>query len=119
LLTDENTVLINGKISIKEEEQPKIICEEVKPLRKTFESAANQTIKASKLYIRTSEPEDSGNMRSVYSLLKYFRGKTPVCFYNEMDNTKRMMEQDKWVTLDDSLLKELRERFGEDNVKVT
>ena len=119
LLTDENTVLINGKISIKEEEQPKIICEEVKPLRKTFESAANQSIKASKLYIRTSESEDSGNMRSVYSLLKYFRGKTPVCFYNEMDNTKRMMEQDKWVTLDDSLLKELRERFGEDNVKVT
>jgi len=119
LLTDENTVLINGKISIKEEEQPKIICEEVKPLRKTFGNAANQTIKASKLYIRTSESEDSGNMRSAYSLLRFFRGKTPVCFYNEMDNTKRMMEQDKWVTLDDCLLKELRERFGEDNVKVT
>ncbi len=119
LLTPENTVLINGKISIKEEEQPKIICEEVKPLRKTYENAANQKTKASKLYIRTCEPEDTEKMRSVYSLLKYFRGKTPVCFYNEQENTKRMMEQDKWVILDESLLRELRDRFGEENVKVT
>ena len=119
LLTDENMVLINGKISIKEEEQPKIICEEVKPLGKNSENTVNHMMKASKLYIRTSESEESEKMRSVYSLLKFFRGKTPVCFYNELDNTKRMMEQDKWVCLNDSLLKELRERFGEENVKVT
>jgi len=35
----ENIVLIKGSISIKEEEQPKIICEEVRPLRK--EDGAN------------------------------------------------------------------------------
>ncbi|NJD04083.1 MAG: DNA polymerase III subunit alpha [Ruminiclostridium sp.] len=119
LLTDENTVLINGKISIKEEEQPKIICEEVRPLRKNYDDTANPSVKTSKLYIRTSEPEECEKIRSVYSLLKYFHGKTPVCFYNELDNTKRMMDQDKWVCLGDSLLKELRERFGEENVKVT
>lgn len=123
LLTDENTVLINGRISIKEEEQPKIICEEVKALKKTNDREVSHDInrreKASRLYIRTSESEESEKMRSVYALLKFFGGKTPVCFYNEQNNTKRTMEQDKWVSLEESLLKELRERFGEENVKIT
>ena len=123
LLTDENTVLIKGRISIKEEEQPKIICEEVKPLKKTNDKDVSHDInrkeKASRLYIRTSESEESEKMRSVYALLKFFGGKTPVCFYNELNNTKRTLEQEKWVSLEDSLLKELRERFGEENVKIT
>ncbi len=119
MLAEENTVLINGRISIKEEEQPKIICEEVRPLRKGETKAEGTAARVSRLYIRTNEPPDSEKIRSVYSLLKFFKGRTPVCFYNEVDNTKRMAEQEQWVTINESLLKELRERFGEENVKLT
>jgi DNA polymerase-3 subunit alpha len=34
LLANENVVFIEGRISIKEEEQPKIVCESVRPIRK-------------------------------------------------------------------------------------
>lgn len=119
LLTDESTVLIDGKISIKEEEQPKIICEEVRPLRKKYENAGSSKEKAAKIFIRSSEPPDSEKMKSVYSLLKFFQGKTPVCFYNDTDNTRRLLDQELWVSLEESLIEELKERFGEENVKVT
>jgi DNA-directed DNA polymerase III (polc) len=115
----ENTVLVTGRISMKEEEQPKIICEEVRPLRKIEGSSTCEHTRASRLFIRTSEPENSEIIRSVSSLLKYFKGNTPVCFYNDIDKTKRIASQENWVSLNEILLKELKVRFGDDNVKVT
>lgn len=109
LLDEDNIVLINGRISIKEEEQPKIICDEVRPLRK---------LKMKKLYIKLDNSIDSVSMKSLMALFKYFNGGTPVCLYNETDNSLKLAERDYWVTLDESLLTELKDRFGEDNVRV-
>lgn len=119
LIIEENAVLITGRISIKEEEQPKIICEEVRPLKKAEGIHEQDRPKSTRLYIRTNEPENSDMIKSVNSLLKYFSGNTPVCFYNEQDKTKRMAYRENWVSLNESLLKELKARFGDENVRVT
>lgn len=136
LLIEENIVLVNGRISIKEEEQPKIICEEIKLMKKTEgstpvrqerqERQENQEGQErqerqsgkEKLYIRTAELENSSFMSSVLSLLKFFSGSTPVCFYNEQLKTRKMADREYWVSLNESLLNELRSKFGEENVKV-
>jgi DNA polymerase-3 subunit alpha len=107
LLEDESMVLINGRISIKEDEQPKIICDDVKPLKK---------IKIQKLYLKIQK-EDSMEA-SVESLLKFFNGNTPVCLYNEDNKSVKVLEKDYWVDMNDCLMKELKCRLGEENVKV-
>lgn len=120
LLAEENIVLIKGRISIREEEQPKIICEEVSPLKRDDEIERSGQDQPERLYIRIEEPEDSNLMISTMSLFKFFKGSTPVCFYNgkNKEAPKRIIDNDYWVKLNKSLLMELEGRFGEDNVKV-
>ena len=62
LVEIENIVLIKGRISIKEEEQPKIICEEVSPLKKTV---------LRKLYLRVNDDVNNELMESAFCILKF------------------------------------------------
>jgi DNA polymerase-3 subunit alpha len=55
---------------------------------------------------------------SLMSMFRYFSGNTPVCLYSEEDKSVRVLERDCWVDLNDCLLKELKERLGEENIKV-
>jgi DNA polymerase III subunit alpha len=107
LLQVENIVLISGRISIKEEEQAKIICEEVRPLRKQ---------KVQKLYLKT-DGRSGEVLSSVLSMLRFFQGNTPVCLCEE-DKKVRVAEREYWVNLNEALLEELKQRLGEENVKV-
>jgi DNA polymerase-3 subunit alpha len=109
LIAEESIVLVIGKISLKEGEEPKIICEEARPLKKN---------KAEKLYIKINHTESSAIFKSITSMLKYFKGGTPVCFYDESEKSVKVAEKECWVNLNDSLLSELRLRLGEENVKI-
>ncbi len=120
LLSDENIVLVRGRLSVREEEQPKIICEEVSPLKRDDESGRNIRNQPEKLYIRTDEPENGRMLAAVMSLFKFFKGDTPVCICSEKNKEapKKVIDSEYWVNLNESLLLELKRRFGEENVKV-
>ncbi|TYQ12977.1 UNVERIFIED_CONTAM: DNA polymerase-3 subunit alpha [Acetivibrio alkalicellulosi] len=109
LIDVENIVLIKGRISIKEEEQPKIICEEVSPLRKN---------NVKKLYLKVNSNLDSEFMESTLSLLKFFNGSTPVYLYYEDEKKTKILEKECWISLNNGIISELKIRFGEENVKV-
>jgi DNA polymerase-3 subunit alpha len=145
LLAEESLVFIDGRISMKEEEQPKIICDTVRPIKKRESNAVNREKRAGgetggkemqnpgpardlengcqlpgKLCIRTTEPPDSKKMKAAVSLLKFFSGDLPVCFYktDDMGNISKMQTGEYRVKLCDTLHRELIERFGEENVKI-
>jgi DNA polymerase-3 subunit alpha len=118
IISEESIVLINGRISIKEEEQPKIICDQVKPLIKADGGKKKNGIRTKKLYIRLRGEIDFEQMDSIIALLKFFCGNTPVCFYYEDQKIKKLAERDCWVRLNEALLSELSSRLGEENVKV-
>ncbi len=109
LLEIDSIILIKGKISIKEEEQPKIICEEVSSLKKT---------KIQKLYLKITGDMDSEYLESLKCLLKYFAGNIPVCLYDEGQKKVKVIEREYWVTVNDSVLSELKYRLGDENVKL-
>jgi DNA polymerase-3 subunit alpha len=112
IATEENIVLITGRVSLKEDEAPKIICDEIKPITK-------QSIK--RLYIKIIDDKGEGgkfDLEPLLSMLRYFNGKTPVCLYYEANNEKKYLEADCWVNLNEVLISELNSRFGRDNVKV-
>lgn len=146
LLTEENAVFIDGRISMKEEEQPKIICETVRPIKKK-EIYANRRENSTgegdtvgngaqnpgftgdsgekwqlpgKLCIRTTEPSESRKIKAAVSLLKYFSGDMPVYFYktDEAGNISRMQIGEYRIKLCDTLHREIIERFGAENVKI-
>ncbi|MEN2774640.1 DNA polymerase III subunit alpha [Acetivibrio clariflavus] len=108
-IIEENIVLIKGRISIKEEEQPKIICEEVSPLKKMH---------IRKVYLRLNPNMEEDKKESLLALLKYFNGDTPVCVCNNGDKKGITLEKEYWVTLNDCVMTELIQRLGEENVKV-
>jgi len=72
------------------------------------------------LYIRSDIQENSDMMKSVISLLKFFSGKVPVvfCRSDETGNIARANMGEYRVDACDTLQRELKERFGEDNVKL-
>ncbi len=112
LLVEENIVLIGGRISIKEEEDPKVICNTVSPLGK------KNNIKK-RLYVRLSGNEKAEFVSSLKSLMRLFHGNMPVCLYSSSSKKYRLLENEFWV--DESskdLFDELKERLGEDNVVI-
>lgn len=130
LLSGENAVIIEGHISIKEEELPKIICENVRMLKKKDapdmggnnggNGAPSEAEWYKILYIKSDIPQDSDVMKSTISLLKYFNGKIPVvfCHTDSTGNITRSNLREYHVEWCETLERELMERFGEDNVKL-
>lgn len=121
LLVEDNTVVIRGRISVKEEEQPKIICEDVRPLKDARPAEDIKPVKkakAKKLYIKLEDSQNNSRMKSLKAFLRYFCGNTPVCLYNEANKAVEVMDREYWVNINETLLDELRQRYGKDNVKV-
>ncbi len=106
-LTQENIVLIDGRISMREDEEPKVICEDVRPLKKEG---------SRRLLIRIGE-DKRGLEPSIKALLEFFSGSTPVYLVND-DEKNSSEAQRASVNLNDVLLNELKQRLGEENVKV-
>ncbi len=127
-LIDENAVFVTGRISIKEDEQPKILCDSVRPIKKrelgeTVSEGLAQygpSKRSDKLYIKTQASADSKLLKSTLSLLQYFKGDTPVCFCgaDQSGNITRLKTREYRVELGETLHRELVERFGEENVKI-
>jgi len=111
LLEVESIILIKGRISMKEEEAPKIICDTVSTFMK------NESEQKSKVYLRITNEMDEDVVKSIEPLLKFFNGNTPVCLYFEKEKRKQEMPQDAWINPNDCLIDELKQRLGVENVK--
>jgi len=145
LIVEDNIVLVKGRLSMKEEEVPKVICEEISTLKKpdnNFYSNGNNNSddkydnsiyngkngntgsmkqindKVRKLYIKINHVDNTDFMNSLLSLLMFFSGETPVYLYDESRRAIKEMERKYWVDINECLLNELESRVGKDGVKV-
>ncbi|MGI6140247.1 MAG: DNA polymerase III subunit alpha [Caldicoprobacterales bacterium] len=109
LLDEDRTVIIKGRISLREDEEPKIICNEVEAL---------QNNKPNKLYIMIERDKEPDIQNEICAILKKYRGNIPVYIY--MESTKRTFRSkpDLWIRRDASLLQELSSMLGEKCVKI-
>ena len=51
-------------------------------------------------------------------MLRFFRGNTPVYFYHDDEKKAKIAERELWVNVNSTLVSELEERLGKDNVKL-
>lgn len=130
LLGRSNTVEIHGTISLKEDEEPKIICNQVlkipddrKPRKNVVNrepenhSKENIKNKPPKLFIRIDNLNTELYKKAV-RVLNIFEGGTPVVFYLT-DTQKRLIAPNTmWVSLNDVMIEELKYQLGNDNVVI-
>jgi len=69
--------------------------------------------------LRVDDNIDNELMESIICMLKFFGGNTPVCLYNESQKKIKVLERDCWVSLNDTVINELKLLIGEENVKVS
>lgn len=102
-----NIVIITGRVTIREDEEPKIICEAVSPLTKS---------EIKKLFLKLPSQQD--DIEKVKPILKVSNGDTPVYIYSDDDKKVKIASRDLWVSINEQLLEELGDILGEENVKV-
>lgn len=105
----EKILLIEGKLNIKEEEEPVIICNKLTPLI---------NIKTEKLYIKISREIDHSIFENIKPILKEHAGNTPVIVYFESNKKKTLADRRLWVNPNKQLIKLLKDKLGEDCIKV-
>lgn len=109
-LKEDALVVIKGRVSIKEDELPKLICESIEPLEK---------INASKVYLRTKDlAEGKALIQELKKMPDYYKGDTTVYLFTENDRKSYRMSKDIWINLESDAVIYFKEIIGDENVKV-
>ena len=109
-LKEDALVVIKGRVSIKEDELPKLICESIEPLEK---------INTSKVYLRTKDlNEGKALIQELKKMPDYYRGDTTVYLFTEDDRKSYRMSKDIWINLESDAVSYFKEIIGEENVKI-
>ena len=127
LLAQGSVIEIFGTVSLKEDEEPKIICNEIRAVDKNSVPAVNnrnvnkpapkKPNKPPKLFIRIDNL-DSELYKKAFRVIDIFGGRTPVIFYLTDTKKKLIAPETMWVSLNDVMIKELKYQLGDENVVV-
>lgn len=109
-IEEDTLVVIEGKLSISEEDEPKIISDKIYPLKQ---------YNSDKLYVMIPKNKSPRTLNSLKSIFVKYRGNTPVYVYMEKDKKAFMAERNLWVNAENkNLLNELKEIVGKESVKL-
>ena len=106
-------ILATGRISIREEKPPQLMCDKVLPLSQSPAAQAPTPPRSGKLYLRLASREDAV-FEKLAKIFQMFPGDSPAVFYFA-DSGKRLGTR---CVLHEALLAELCELLGNENVVV-
>ena len=110
LIEEDEIVIIKGRVSIREEEQPKILCEDIKPLLK---------INSEKIYILIeNETMMKDALKKLKQNLSIYRGNTPVYLCTKQPRKMYAVDKALWLSEEIDTMEVLRSIFGESNIKI-
>ena len=109
-LTEDAKVFVQGRVSVEEDKDGKLICEKIVPF----------TELKKKVWIKFPDMEaykaaDAGLM----DMLKESEGKDGIVIYIENPKAKKELPPNQNVEADEDLVNRLQEQFGRENVTVT
>lgn len=110
-IEEDNLVVVKGRVSISEEDEPKILCESISKLN---------SFKEEKVYLKIAKGRPLDTFNTIKEVLSRYRGHTPVYVYMEEIEKTVMAQRDLWVNIEEKpLLEELAKILGKENVKVS
>ncbi len=134
MMAEDDMVVLCGKLSIREEEAPKLLVDRVVPLeeweqtpslttppaprpqavRETRTDAQIALASPAKLYLRLSRPE----MDQAMALLSLYPGSVPVYMHIPQEKITLLAPRTAWCDGSEECLRQLRSRLQEENVKL-
>lgn len=110
LIAADAFVIIKGRVSMKEDEAVKIICETMEPLEK---------VDSSKVYVRVDNLDMARETKpKLMEICNEYAGNTPLYVFTANDRKNYRMPRNMWVNLSSDIFVELEKVFGEGNVKI-
>ncbi|CAB1253450.1 DNA polymerase III subunit alpha [Clostridium sp. WLY-B-L2] len=110
LIYDDSMIIVKGRVSVREEEDPKLLCENIEPLVR---------VDIDKLYILIKDQlalkETVDEIKTIFS---NFRGNMPVYLCTKKERKKFRLDRELWVEPNSELVSILKRRFGEENLKI-
>lgn len=108
LLAEDETVIIEGRVSFREDEDPKILCETVTSI---------DNVVSQKLFVRIKTYSEE-QMNLIKKIAEESKGNVPICIYVE-DAKKQLMASNKyWISAREEQIKKFNDSFGAENVKL-
>jgi DNA polymerase-3 subunit alpha len=104
-------ILATGRLSVREEKAPQLLCEQILPLEHLPTAPEPQPAAEGKLYLRLPS-EQSSIFEKIRKIMVMFPGENPVIFYFS-DSGRRLGTR---CLLHDALLLELRSLLGAESV---
>ncbi|MDP4179446.1 MAG: DNA polymerase III subunit alpha, partial [Bacillota bacterium] len=140
LIEEDNMVIVKGRISIREGEQPKILCEEITELTKEQDNNSNELTKTqnnnnledTKNYIAVDKEkltkeklyilvDNESIIKIVLPDLKQiflsYKGNTEIIICTRKER-KKMLLNDIRINYNSDIVQILKNRLGEENIKV-
>lgn len=109
-IKEDGLVVIKGRVSIKEDELPKLICETIGPLEK---------INTSKVYIRVGNMNEGRELIKTLKTMPFeYKGDTTLYIFTANDRKNYRMARDMWINLESDAMSYFRELVGNKNVKI-
>ena len=109
-IRENETVIARGRISVRDEKEPQLMCDSVRPITDVTAAAAKEKTEQ-KLYVRLPSRQDA-RMRHLELVLKMFPGTGQMVIWCEAEK-KRIGAK---CLFHEALLDELKETLGEENV---
>ncbi len=109
LLTEDAKVFVQGRASVEEDKDGKVICEKILPFDKLTK----------KIWIKFADMDNyKAKEASLFSAIADSEGDDGIVIYIENPKAKKELPRNHNVRADENLLEKLYELFGKDNVKV-
>ncbi|OPJ54987.1 DNA polymerase III subunit alpha [Alkalithermobacter paradoxus] len=109
LITEDNILFVKGRLSIKEDESPKVIASEFKEIT---------SISDTNIYLRIDSILNKEIVENIKGILRKHKGNS--CVYIYANDVKKVFksEDDLMVNISEGLIKELSNFLGKENVKI-
>ncbi|MZQ74654.1 MAG: DNA polymerase III subunit alpha [Peptoclostridium sp.] len=119
LIREDSIVYVEGRISVKEDEDIKLIAESFNEITRLSEENGKAEDKIEKsVYIKVGSISESETIYGIDRLLKNHEGSSPVVIYSEADNRLYKPKSGIKVNITEKLQNELGMLIGFDNVRV-
>ena len=112
-LAENNIVAVKGRVSIREDEEPKLLAETVE----LMDEALMKMVEPKRLYIKLSSRSEE-NLKLVQENLAPYQGDMQVCLFFEDTKKMAMAPRRLWFNNTPSAFAELKRIFGDENVRI-
>ena len=110
-IQEDGLVVIEGRISISEVDEPKIIAEKVSSLN---------TFKKGKVYLKIASNSPSNTFDKLKYILRKYNGETPVYVYMEKEKRTVVADRSLWIDIEsEEVISALKKVLGEESVKIS